>query len=72
MYAVMGITGNVGGAVARARFLQRARRFEGIVSELFPKKAAEWQKQGVELFKADYDDVDESLRLRSPVSLGCS
>ena len=23
-----------------------------------PEKAGEWQKQGVELFKADYDDVD--------------
>jgi len=55
MYAVMGITGNVGGAVART-LLARGEKVRGIVRN--PEKAAEWQKQGVELFKADYDDVD--------------
>src|SRR6202522_3214143 len=51
----MGITGNVGGAVARA-LLAKGEKVRGIVRN--PEKAAEWQKQGAELFKADYDDVD--------------
>jgi NAD(P)H dehydrogenase (quinone) len=55
MYAVMGITGKVGGAVARA-LLAKGEKVRGIVRD--PEKAAEWQKQGAELFKADYDDVD--------------
>jgi len=55
MYAVMGITGNVGGAVART-LLASGEKVRGIVRN--PEKAAEWQKQGVELFKADYDNVD--------------
>ena len=55
MYAVMGITGKVGGAVART-LLAKGEKVRGIVRN--PEKAAEWQKQGVELFKADVDDVD--------------
>jgi len=55
MYAVMGITGKVGGAVART-LLAKGEKVRGIVRN--PEKAAEWQKQGVELFKADYDDLD--------------
>src|SRR6202050_1112703 len=55
MYAVMGITGNVGGAVART-LLAKGEKVRGIVRD--PEKAVEWQKQGAELFKADYDDVD--------------
>jgi NAD(P)H dehydrogenase (quinone) len=55
MYAVMGITGNVGGAVARA-LLARGEKVRGIVRD--PAKAAGWQKQGVELFKADYHDAE--------------
>ena len=54
MYAVMGITGKVGGAVART-LLARGEKVRGIVRN--PEKATEWQKQGVELFKADYDDA---------------
>ena len=55
MYAIMGITGKVGGAVART-LLAKGEKVRGIVRS--PEKAAEWQEQGVELFKADYDDVD--------------
>ena len=55
MYAVMGITGNVGGALARS-LLTRGEKVRGIVRN--PDKAAEWEKQGVELFKADYDDAE--------------
>jgi len=54
MYAVMGITGKVGGAVART-LLAKGERVRGIVRN--PEKSAEWRKQGAELFKADYDDV---------------
>ena len=54
MYAVMGITGHVGGAVART-LLAKGEKVRGIVRN--PEKAMEWRQQGVELFKADYDDV---------------
>src|ERR1700734_1958818 len=55
MYAVMGITGNVGGAVART-LLANGEKVRGIVRNL--EKAAGGHKQGAELFKAGYDDVD--------------
>jgi uncharacterized protein YbjT (DUF2867 family) len=55
MYAIMGITGKVGGAVART-LLAKGEKVRGIVRN--PEKAAEWQKQGVELFKAHYDDAN--------------
>ena len=69
MYAVMGITGNVGGAVART-LLAKGEKVRGIVRN--PEKAAEWQKQGVELFKADYDEVDAVHRCRWRVRNGAS
>ncbi len=53
MYAVMGITGNVGGAVANT-LLQHGKQVRGIVRD--PGKAAAWQAKGVELVTADYDD----------------
>jgi NAD(P)H dehydrogenase (quinone) len=55
MYAVMGITGNVGGAVARS-LLARGEKVRGIVRN--PENATEWQNEGVELFKADYNDAE--------------
>ena len=55
MYAVMGITGKVGGAVART-LLAKGEKVRGIVRNI--EKATEWRRQGAELFKADYDDVD--------------
>jgi NAD(P)H dehydrogenase (quinone) len=42
MYAVMGITGNVGGAVART-LLAKGEKVRGIVRN--PEKAAEWQNK---------------------------
>jgi uncharacterized protein YbjT (DUF2867 family) len=51
----MGITGNVGSAVART-LLAKGEKVRGIVRN--PEKAAEWQRRGAELFKAEYDDVD--------------
>ncbi len=53
MYAVMGITGNVGGAVADT-LLQHGQKVRGIVRDA--SKAAAWKDKGVELVTADYDD----------------
>ncbi len=54
MYAVLGITGNVGGAVART-LLAQGHKVRGIVRN--PAKAHSWADQGVELITADYDDA---------------
>jgi len=53
MFAVMGITGNVGGAIART-LLQHGKKVRGIVRD--ESKAQAWKNQGVELVTADYDD----------------
>src|ERR1700745_3559913 len=55
MYAVMGVTGKVGGAVART-LLAKGEKVRGIVRNI--EQATEWRRQGGELFKADYDNVD--------------
>jgi NAD(P)H dehydrogenase (quinone) len=54
MYAVMGITGQVGGAVAEA-LLARGEQVRGIVRN--PEKAAAWAARGVELATAEYEDA---------------
>src|ERR1700677_3494026 len=54
IYAVMGITGQVGGAVARA-LLEKGQRVRGIVRD--KAKAAQWERQGVELAVANSDDA---------------
>lgn len=53
MFAVMGITGNVGSAVANT-LLHHGKQVRGIVRN--PEKAAAWKDKGVELVTADYDD----------------
>ena len=53
MFAVMGITGNVGGAVANT-LLQHGRRVRGIVRN--DLKAQAWKDKGVEVVTANYDD----------------
>jgi NAD(P)H dehydrogenase (quinone) len=53
MYAVMGITGNVGGAVA-STLLKQGKQVRGIVRN--EAKAQAWKDKGVELFTADYDE----------------
>lgn len=53
MFAVMGITGNVGGAVART-LLEHGKKVRGVVRD--ESKAQVWKEKGVELFKADYDE----------------
>ena len=52
MFAVMGITGNVGGQVADT-LLKNGKKVRGIVRN--PAKAQLWKDKGVELFTADYD-----------------
>jgi NAD(P)H dehydrogenase (quinone) len=53
MYAVMGITGNVGGAVANT-LLKHGKQVRGIVRD--EAKAQAWKDRGVELVVANYDD----------------
>lgn len=53
MYAVMGITGQVGAAVAET-LLAHKKQVRAIVRN--PEKAAAWKARGVELAVADYDD----------------
>jgi NAD(P)H dehydrogenase (quinone) len=53
MFAVMGITGNVGGAVADTLLLN-GKKVRGIVRDA--AKAQAWKEKGVELVTADYDD----------------
>ena len=52
MFAVMGITGNVGGAVANT-LLQHGKKVRGIVRD--ESKARAWKDKGVELVTANYD-----------------
>jgi NAD(P)H dehydrogenase (quinone) len=53
MYAVMGITGNVGGAIANT-LLKHGKQVRGIVRD--EAKAQAWKDRGVELVVANYDD----------------
>ena len=53
MFAVMGITGNVGGKVAET-LLRHGKKVRGIVRN--ESKAEAWKEKGVELITADYDD----------------
>ena len=53
MFAVMGITGNVGGAVAQT-LLQHGKKVRGIVRD--DAKAQSWKDKGVEVVTANYDD----------------
>lgn len=55
MYAITGITGNVGGATARA-LLKAGKKVRGVVRN--KAKAAHWEKAGVELMVADMNDAN--------------
>lgn len=55
MYAITGITGNVGGATARA-LLNAGKKVRSIVRN--KAKAAHWETAGVELVMADINDAD--------------
>jgi NAD(P)H dehydrogenase (quinone) len=53
MFAVMGITGNVGGAIANT-LLKHGKQVRGIVRD--EAKAQAWKDRGVELVVASYDE----------------
>jgi NAD(P)H dehydrogenase (quinone) len=55
MYAITGITGNVGSATAKA-LLNVGKKVRGVVRD--KAKAAHWEKAGVELVIADINDAD--------------
>ncbi len=60
MFTVMGITGNVGGAVANV-LLQSGRVVRGITRDT--SKGRDWAEKGVELFPSDYDErLTEAFR----------
>ena len=54
MFTVMGITGNVGGAVAE-NLLAAGKTVRGVVRN--PEKAKAWAERGVELVQSAYDDA---------------
>ena len=54
MFTVMGITGNVGGAVAE-NLLAAGKTVRGVVRN--PEKAKAWADRGVELMQSAYDDA---------------
>jgi NAD(P)H dehydrogenase (quinone) len=53
MFAVMGITGNAGGAVANT-LLQHGKKVRGVVRD--DSKAQAWKDKGAEVVTANYDD----------------
>src|ERR1700721_3131812 len=53
MYAIMGITGRVGGAIAE-NLLAQGEQIRAIVRN--PEKAARWRDRGAEFAVADVDD----------------
>ena len=53
MYAIMGITGRVGGAIAE-NLLAQGERVRAIVRN--PEKAAQWRDRGAEIAVAEVDD----------------
>lgn len=54
MFAILGITGNVGGATARA-LLEAGEKVRGMVRD--KARAAHWARQGVELVEGDLNDI---------------
>ena len=54
MFTVMGITGNVGGAVAE-NLLAAGKKVRGVVRN--PEKAKAWADRGVELVQSAYNDA---------------
>lgn len=54
MFTIMGITGNVGGAIAN-RLLEAGKTVRGIVRN--PEKAKAWSARGVELVQGTYGDA---------------
>jgi NAD(P)H dehydrogenase (quinone) len=60
MFAVMGITGNVGGTIADT-LLQHGKKVRGIVRDA--AKARAWQDKGVEIFASNYgENLSEAFK----------
>lgn len=59
MILLTGITGNIGGATARA-LLDKGVRFRALVRDL--AKASTWAERGVELVQGDFGDADSLAR----------
>ncbi len=59
MILLTGITGNIGGATARA-LLAKGVRFRALVRDV--AKAAAWADQGVELVPGDLEDMEAVKR----------
>lgn len=59
MFLVTGITGNVGGAVAR-NLLHMGKQVRALVRD--EAKAAAWAAQGVELIKGEWEDAASMSR----------
>src|SRR5271170_4977873 len=55
MYAITGITGKVGGAIAE-NLLAQGEQIRAIVRN--PEKAARWKERGAEISVADVDDAN--------------
>ena len=53
MYAIMGITGRVGGAIAE-NLLAQGEKIRAVIRN--PEKAARWGDRGAEIAVADVDD----------------
>ena len=64
MILLTGITGNIGGATARA-LLAKGVRFRALVRDL--GKASAWADQGVELVQGDFEDAESIRRALSGV-----
>ncbi len=54
MFLMTGITGHIGGAVAR-QLLSAGRQVRALVGE--PDRAGGWARQGVELHQGDFNDA---------------
>jgi len=59
MFLVLGITGRIGGAVAR-HLLAQGKQVRALVRDR--AKAADWANQGVALVDGDWNDADAITR----------
>jgi uncharacterized protein YbjT (DUF2867 family) len=58
LLVVVGITGNQGGSVADAFLTDKNWRIRAITRDPSKPSAQEWASRGVEVVRADMDDID--------------
>ena len=63
MILLTGLTGNIGGATARA-LLAKGVRFRALVRDL--AKASAWAEQGIELVQGDFGDAESLAKALQP------